>query len=567
MQAINGGPTKEKVGWAARESAPAPRRVRADIDAGDPGSGLLQPYLTDYEAPFSAQSILSQSTAAWRPPMRSGDFGLTIRRDLTIARIQDIVRNDPHASSAIDKLVDHIVGAGLRWISRPDGDALGITDRAAVRAFARQMEAEFRCFAEDPRRYVDASRRLTLNGLLRLAARTWIFAGENSYVVTLRDDAAARYATCILTVDPDRICNPYGQRDTVTRRMGVEQTPAGEPVGYWVRDAHLGDYWAPFEQMSWTFVPRETEWGRPVFVHGYEPQRDGDTRGTSPFITLIQRLRMLGRFADNELASATINAMMAATIESDAPADEIAERMTPKAQVRTGVKTFWADTLEWYEKYPVRVGGSRIPVMLPGSTLKFNSSPRQTTAFPAFEAAFLQTIASKLGLAFEQLKMDWSKTNYSSARAALNEVWRGIMRLRAVFIEQTVAPLHYAWADEAFDRGYLKAPAGAPDFIDAPGAYLRGAWIGPPRGYVDPVKEQQASALRLDGRVTTWQRECAEQGLDYEEVFDQLEVETEMLKDRGLDAVALTGAMLRSATADDPEAPEEEKAKQQKEAA
>jgi lambda family phage portal protein len=183
---------------------------------------------------------------------------------------------------------------------------------------------------------------------------------------------------------------------------------------------------------------------------------------------------------------------------------------------------------------PAKLNGVRIPVMPPGSKITINGSPRQTTAFPAFQAAFLQKIAARLGISYEQLTMDWTKTNYSSARAALSEVWRHIQRLRATFTEQTVTPIFYAFLEEAFDRGYIKAPAGAPDFWDMPGAYLRAIWIGPGRGYIDPVKEAQASAIRMDSLTSTLEIECAEQGLDYEDVLDQREREEQDLKTRNL---------------------------------
>jgi lambda family phage portal protein len=551
VQAINAGPTKEGVGWAARARAPAPAPVKASVE-GFGWGGEAFPVVTDYEAPYAAQSIFRQDVASWRPPMRSGEFANIVRRDLTLARLQDIIRNDAHAGSAIDKLCDHVVGRGLRFQSMPDGAMLGIPDRKARRALAQQIEAEWRSFAEEPRKYADAQQRLSLNGIFRLFARMWFIYGEASGVLSMNEDGAARYQTCVLAIDPSRICNPYGERDTLTRRMGIEQTPLGKPLGYHVRNAHLGDFWAPFEQTSWTFVPRQTSWGRPVFMHGFEPEWGGDGRGTSPLLSIVNRLRMLGKFADNELASATINALFAATVESDEPAEDVAERLRPAATVRENPGVL--GLLDHYERFPLRLSnGARIPVMFPNSTLKFNASPRQTTAFPAFETAFLQTISSRLGLAYEQLKGDWSKTNYSSARAALNEVWRGITRARTAFIEQVVIPIQLAWADEAFDRGYLKAPAGAPDFWDCPAAYLKGTWIGPARGYVDPTKEVEASALRIDGRFSTWAAECAEQGLIFEEVFEQQANEIDMLNELGLPATPLTSAMLRSETADETE--------------
>lgn len=503
--------------------------------------------VSDYETPYRAQSLTSQELAAFRPQMRSGDFGLTVRRELTLARIQDLARNDPHVSSGLDKLVDHIVGAGLRWSAQPDiavllGRAPTKDDRTAARDFGRAMEAEWRRFAEDPRKHVDSTRRLDFSGLMRLLARTFVTSGEAAYAIPRQAAEDSRYITCIMPVDPDRICNPYGQLDTMALRLGVEMDSVGAPIAYQVREAHVGDYWAPAKQIAWRRIEAATDWGRPVFVHGYEPLREGDTRGTSPLISLVGKLRMLGRFADNELASATINALFAAMIESDLPAEEMADRLRPAATVASQ-SVYAADRMEAYDAHPMFLGGVRVPMLPPGSTFKMNSSPRQTTSFAAFETAFLQTISSKLGLAYEQLKMDWSRTNYSSARAALNEVWRGMSRLYRVFVTQIVTPLHLAWADEAFDRGYLVEPKGWPQFWDAPGAYLRGRWIGPGRGYVDPVKEMEASALRVEGLVSTLRDENADQGRDLEETLDQIEAENEMLAARDISRLSLVAAV------------------------
>jgi capsid protein len=116
--------------------------------------------------------------------------------------------------------------------------------------------------------------------------------------------------------------------------------------------------------------------------------------------------------------------------------------------------------VNYYKENPPTLNGVRIPVLGLNDEIIINSSPRQTTAFPAFQAAFLQSIAAGLGISYEQLAMDWSKVNYSSARAALNEVWRHIQLMFAVFSEQIVAPIYYAVMEEAFDRGYILLPAG-----------------------------------------------------------------------------------------------------------
>ncbi|MFL9829130.1 phage portal protein, partial [Rhodoplanes sp. SY1] len=188
------------------------------------------------------------------------------------------------------------------------------------------------------------------------------------------------------------------------------------------------------------------------------------------------------------------------------------------------------------------LGGVRIPVMPLGDEIAINSSPRQTTAFPAFLTAFLQRVAAARGISYEQLAMDWSRTNYSSARAALNEVWRTITRMFAVLCEQVFDPIRYCVVEEGVDRGYIVIPDELPDFWDVPAAYLNCRWIGPGRGYVDPTKEAEAASIRMDGLMSTLQDECAEQGRDWEDVLDQAEIEAEELARRNLTRASVKAA-------------------------
>lgn len=439
------------------------------------------------------------------------------------ARIKDLVRNDPTAGAAVDRLVDMIVGQGLRLSSKPDAEALGISVEEG-HEFGRAIEREWRAWANDPRRFCDARRQSSANGLFRQQARSFVQSGEACAVLTWRDDVRARYATCVMPVDPDRLSNPQQSLPTMMLRGGVEMDSFGAPVAYHVRNAHAADWWAYEKAWEWTRVPRETSWGRPVFVHGFEPEEAGQTRALSAFASLVTGLRKLGKFADAEISSAAANALLAAFVESDLPPEEVAQRLSPgQAGISaTGRSAYMNELASYFEKAPPKVGGTRIPVMPPGSKITMNAQPRQTTAYPTFERAFLNRFASRLGLSGEQLSMDFSQTNYSSARAALNEAWRAVKRMSAVFTEQVVTPIYFAVIEEAFDRGYIKAPKGAPDFYDAPGAWLNARWIGPGRGFIDPVREAEASGLRIASELSTLEAESAEQGNDYEETMQQL---------------------------------------------
>ena len=91
-----------------------------------------------------------------------------------------------------------------------------------------------------------------------------------------------------------------------------------------------------------------------------------------------------------------------------------------------------------------------------------------------------------------------------------------------------------AFLEEAFDNDQLPLPAGAPDFMDARGAYSTCTWMGPPRGWIDPVKEAQGAVLRMDAGLSTLQQECAEQGQDWEEVIAQRRIEVARFHEAGL---------------------------------
>ncbi len=508
------------------------------------------------DAPFRAGGFGTQDTAEWFPSFGSADSTVLGSRDLAVNRIRDVVRNDPTARSAVERLVDLLVGSGLRLSSKPDGDALGLlqddgrVDAKATRKLGKQIEREWRRFAEDPRKTADANRRLSMNGLWRLFVRTWVISGECTYLLTWKPGDQP-YSTCVMPIDPDRVSNPSQRGETALVRGGVEMAKDGTPVAYHVREAHAADYWSGGQSFVWTRVPRATTWGRPVFVHGFEPDREGQTRAITPFASLVSRLRMIGKHADHELAAAAANALNVAFVESDLPADEVQQRLAQGGSVADR-KSYAGWVMNWFERSPAKVGGVRIPVMPPGTTVKMNNAPRQTTSFPAFQTAFLHSIAASLNISYEQLTMDWSRVNYSSARAALNEVWRSVQRMASAFVEQVVQPVFHAVIEEAFDKGFIihphandngAMPLDAPDFWDAPGAYLRARWIGPFRGSVDPLKEAEAAGMRMELMVSTLEIECAAMGHDYLDILDQAAVEQDEIAARGLSRRSVVDAV------------------------
>jgi lambda family phage portal protein len=177
--------------------------------------------------------------------------------------------------------------------------------------------------------------------------------------------------------------------------------------------------------------------------------------------------------------------------------------------------------------------GMIIP-LLPGERLNAVAPARPAAAFPAFTMAVMRHIAAGLNIPYELLLKDFSQTNYSSARAALLEAWRYFKSRRAWLSAHWARPVYELWLEEAISKGHVEAP----NFYERRAAWSRARWIGPGRGWIDPVKEANASETRLRIGITTLEDECAEQGADWEEVAEQRAREKAKLDELGLEQAA-----------------------------
>ena len=110
------------------------------------------------------------------------------------------------------------------------------------------------------------------------------------------------------------------------------------------------------------------------------------------------------------------------------------------------------------------------------------------------------------------------------------EAWRYFRGERQSLADYWATPVYELWLEDAVNAGIVDAP----DFYANRALYCKCRWIGAGRGWVDPVKEAQAAMIRMDSGLSTLEAECAEQGLDWEEVLQQQAKEMKMRISLGL---------------------------------
>lgn len=459
----------------------------------------------------------SSELANWNPALRSADSEWLGERNIVAARLHDIARNNGWVSGLLQRYVDQVIGSDFRLSYRPDYVALGL-DAEWAHDFQAQVEAAFRQWANDTRCVCDASEQATFSGLLGLAFRHRLIDGEALALPQwLPGRPGVKYATAVQLIDPDRLSTPAGMVDNDTMRGGVEINVFGAAQAYHIRKVHPGEvYTTSPEMMVWERVPRRTPWGRSRVIHFFEKERAAQTRGKSILTPIVERLKMEDRYSRIELQAALVNAIFAAFIESPFDTTLVEDGIDA-----AGVATYQQQRKAFHDDRRITLDGAQIPHLFPGEKFTMPSAAHPNSNFENFERTVLRYFAAATGQSYEQIAQDWSQTNYSSARAAMLETWKFMSARRGHFANGVATPIFALWFEEAVDRGDVVLPDGAPDFWEAFGAWTRCRWIGPGRGWVDPVKEAQAAVIRVQGGLSTMQDECAEQGKDYEEVMEQ----------------------------------------------
>lgn len=449
----------------------------------------------------------------WKALNGSADADLLGDLPTLRQRSRDLNRNDAHASAITGTVVANVVGTGLRPQSRPDADALALR-LDDVTLFARQAERAWRRWCPT----ADAQNRMDFYEIQALVKRQILENGEVFLLpLMLKDDRTRRYRLALEVIEADRVETPPSLRGQANVRDGVELGERGEPIAYHVRRHHPGDVLlgsSRVGQSEWVRYPAVNKAGRKNVLHLYAVKRPGQTRGEPFFAPVLSAFKDLGDFMEAEIVAARVAACFVAFIT----------KTDPNAA---------------FEGTPTDASGTRLEGLEPGAvqylatgeSVSFGDPKRPSGTFEPFVLAVLRSIGASLGLPLELVLKDFSRTNYSSARAALLEARRYFRADQTWLASRLCQPcwewvLEEAWLNEDLPAVNL--------FGEQREDWLRASWIAPGWGWVDPVKEVESSKMAIESRLSTLADECAAQGRDWEDVLVQQKREQDRRKELGL---------------------------------
>lgn len=469
----------------------------------------------------------------WNALNGSADADLLAELSTLRQRSRDLNRNDAHASAITGTVVVNVIGTGLRPQSRPDAEALGITDQEKTR-FAKKAERAYRIWC----RTADSQNRMDFNEIQALVQRQILENGEVFVLpLMIQDDPRRRYRLALEVIEADRVSTPPGKSSSANIRDGIELGARGEPVAYWIRKRHPGDVLMGGVKVGgdeWVRYPAFNRMGRPNVLHLYHVKRPGQTRGEPFFAPVLAAFKDLADFMEAEIVAARVAACFTAFVTKNDPVAAFEGNTTTAAGQR----------LESLEPGMVQYLAS-------GESVTFGDPKRPTGAFEPFVLAVLRSIGASLGLPLELVLKDFSRTNYSSARAAMLEARRFFKGYQS-WIGQRLCRPCWEWLME---EAWLREDLPAVDLLgDQREDWMRATWIAPGWGWVDPVREVESSSLAVEAGLSTLADECAAQGRDWEDVMVQRQREEQRRQELGLPEAGANapGAQPR-ATTDQPD--------------
>lgn len=488
----------------------------------------------------------NRETFNWNPSIISPDRQIGPAKDMADARSRDSVQNDGYGMGVIHTHRDSIIGAQYRLNLQPAWELLqSMGIKGATEEWAEEYQAvtegRFNLLSDSQECWFDASGVNTLTGLLRLAVGGFVMTGEVLGTAEWLRSAGRPFGTAIQMVSPSRLCNPDGIDDDKYLRRGVKKDFNGKPIGYWFRLNHPGDfYFNNDDELRWKFVPATKPWGRRQVIHIVEQFQPDQTRGVADMVAVLKQMRMTRKFQEIVLQNAVVNATYAAAIESELPKEMVF------GALGAGQKSFaesLGDYMSALEKYVggsknIAIDGVKMPHLFPGTKLSLKPMGTPGGVGTEFEESLLRHTAAALGLSYEQFSRDYTKTNYSSARASMGETWKFMQGRKKMVADRFASAIFTLWLEEEINAGNIPLPKGTgPEIFYDPvirEALICCDWIGASRGQIDELKETQAAVMRINSGLSTYEKEAARLGEDFRRLFRQRARENKMMEKLGL---------------------------------
>lgn len=462
--------------------------------------------------------------ADWHSRLASADAHLAHgRRRTLIARSRAVERNTSIGRAIRNAYTRNVVGSGIRPRPNLNTDALGITSDQAEE-FAEVVMARWPGFVGE----AVADERGDFYEQQELVEARSMFDGDATTRIVRVDRPGRMYSTAAEVIEADLICTPSRESNNPRVREGVVRGRSSQAVAYYVANQYPQDYtFGDTAELKFRRLPVWDGRGMRITSMMARRTRASQTRGEPELAPVLERIRHFDRYGKAELVAKRIESSITGVIET---------AVAPGGGIRGAIRQ---NQVGGAKRLPMAPGS--FPQLAPGQTLKIHDPKRPGSTFEPYTLLTIREIGAALDLPLELLFLDWSKSNYSNARAAILDARRGFQKRQRKLVREHSQPIYAAWIEELFLRGML--PAWVTDFYGNVQLWTAARWIPDGFRWVDPSKEGANAEIQLDRGMTSVPREIENLGHDWQQTTrEQIRFElwkkkerAEMAREMGVD--------------------------------
>ena len=294
---------------------------------------------------------------------------------------------------------------------------------------------------------------------------------------------------------------------------GIIRDENGKETAYkvWVKDGKGG-----YKEKQIDAVGKRS--GRPMMLHGFQPEYAGQGRGYSRLSHTLQEFENLTDFTSSEVKKAIAQSSLALFNKpspdnaASNPFEEIQHSIAgPISSEPTPAEIAAADLdMAEYVKY---VPIPEATFTTPGSVGVFNlqegevlepfKSTSPSANYSEFVNSFLSHLSASNSMPIEVLLMKFEQ-NYSASRGALILFWRIAQIWRAEIAADYLDPVYFAWLSGEIAAGRISCPGWQDVRLRA--CWLAHNWIGAPMPNIDPAKTAKADKEYVEMGAQTLDR-------------------------------------------------------------
>lgn len=440
---------------------------------------------------------LDRLTSDWNARLIGSDEEVRRNAPRMRARARELAANNGYAQHYLTLLVANVVGhCGFKLqaqVRTATGTLNSTTNKAIEAAWREWSEAK-----------VTVDARLNLLDLQDLLLATVATDGE-AFVRKVGGFDGNAHGFALQVIDADLLDATMNVAATATQpevRMGIEVNAVGAPLGYWFWDR-------PEESIG--YAPRTRyRVAASEILHLFRPRRPNQTRGVTWLQSAMYPLHVLDGYEEAELFAARTAASKMGFFQSREGAISDGEAAT--------------STPIEIEASPA--GMEKLPV---GWEFTPWNPDHPVTAFAAFIKTVLRKIAGGLGVSYNSIASDLEGVNYSSLKNGLGgerDAWRILQRW---WVGAFLQEVYREWMSWAMLSGALR--------LDSRDHRRYGAARWAARGWpwIEPLKEMQAAVLAIGNGLGSRTAFLADQGIELEDVFDELAAEQAAAEKAGIE--------------------------------